>query len=151
MKPVRAPKSSTRQCGERPLQVCQVVERSGFEKHQTRQVRGSRVSPIGVVQERKHTINKRFRDTNFEHRDGQGGRPIREQIKACALAGVMRHVLQRMVGVQAELGGRARFIVMLRGLQNRSDEDYIIPRRYSGLWVRAEAANLSAVLRVKVW
>ena len=83
----------------------------GFPKEQTGQVPGLRVLPVGVVEEREKI--RIIHDMTFEHRDGRGRGSVNatkdwEEIPECAHAGVMREVLQRILGLWAEFGDRAR-------------------------------------------
>ena len=59
----------------------------------------------------------------FEHRDRQGGGSVnvttdREGIPECALAGVMREVIQRVLGLRAKFGDRARFLIKKINVKN---------------------------------
>ena len=92
-----------------------------FPKEQADQVPGLRVSPVGVVEEREKI--RIIHDMTFEHRDGHGGGSVNattdwDEIPACALAGVMREVLQRILGLRAKFGGRARILIQKMDVKN---------------------------------
>ena len=59
----------------------------------------------------------------FEHSDGQGGRSVNsttdwDEIPACALAGVMRKGLQRVLGLRVKFGDRARILIKTLDVKN---------------------------------
>ena len=77
--------------------------------------------PFGVVEEREKIII--VHDMNFEHRDGQGRGSVNtttgwKEIAECGLAGVMREVLQRILGSKAKFGDRARILIQKMVVKN---------------------------------
>ena len=92
-----------------------------FPKEQAGQVPGLRVSPIGVVEEREKI--RIIHDMTFEHRDGEEGGSVNattdwDEIPACALAGVMHEVLQRVLGLRVKFGDRARILIQKMDVKN---------------------------------
>ena len=80
-----------------------------------------RVSPVEVIEQREKMII--IHQMTFEHRDGHGGRAVNattgwDEVPACALAGVMHEVLQRILGLRAKFGDRARIIIQTMGVKN---------------------------------
>ena len=76
----------------------------------------------------------------FEHRSGQGGGSVNattdwDDIPACALAGVMREVLQRVLGLRAKYGDGARILIQKVDVKNAFRQIPVDPN--GGLWIRA--------------
>ena len=83
-------------------------------KEQVGQVKGMRVSPVGVVEERENI--RIIHDMTFEHRDGRGGGSVNsttdwDEIPTCALAGVMHEVVQRVLRLRVKVEDRARVLI----------------------------------------
>ena len=88
-------------------------------KKQAEQVPESRVSPIGVVKERKNIWI--IHDMTFEH--GNGGGSVTsttdwDDIPACALAGGMHDVLHGVLGLRSRCGDRARIRIETMDVKN---------------------------------
>ena len=108
-------------------------------KEQVGQVPGLRVSPVGVVEKRENT--RIIHDMTFEHRDGQGGGSVNattdwEEISKCALACVMREVLQRVLGY-GQSSATERGLSFKTWMSKHVQEGSGRPRRRSGLRIRA--------------
>ena len=68
----------------------------------------------------------------FEQSDGHGGESVNsttdwDEIPACALAGVMHEVLQRVLGLRVEFGDRARILIQKMDVKNESRQIPVDP------------------------
>ena len=68
-----------------------------------------------------------------------------EEIPECALAGVMREVFQRVLGLRAKFGDRARILIQNNECHKRVQAGSSRPRRRSGpsdtCWARTSLSN----------
>ena len=84
-----------------------------FPKQQAEQIPRLRVSPVGVVHKREKI--RTIHDKTVERKDGHGDGSVNttndwDEIAACTLVGMMREIKQRILGLRAKFGDRARIL-----------------------------------------